>query len=108
MILPREREHRRTVLEVVVLVGSFALLASFFSAAGAWPNEVNVELQAMVDEVVNHRLEVIDETLTLRAESESGSAFDDHVYAGSLGESPRDSRGLVLESGSPRDAGNPG
>ena len=107
MILPREREHRRTVLEVVVLVGSLALIASFLSA-GAWPSEVNVELQAMVDEVVNHRLEVIDETLTLRAESESGSAFDDHVYAGSLGESPRDSRGLVLESGSPRDAGNPG
>lgn len=107
MILPREREHRRTVLEVVVLVGSFALIASFFSA-GAWPSEVNVELRARVDEVVNHRLEAIDEALTLRAESERGSTFDDPFYAGSLGESPSGSRGLALESGSPGDAGDPG
>ncbi len=67
MILPKEREHRRTVLEVILLVGSLALTTSFFSA-GAWTSDSNVGFQAMVDEVVNVRLEVIDQAPRARGE----------------------------------------
>lgn len=108
MLLPREREHRRTVLEAIVLVGSLALITSFFSV-GAWPSELSAELETMVDEVVNRRLEETDEVLTRRAERELDAASGDRIYAGgSVGGFPAASGELVLESVSPSDVGNPG
>ncbi len=96
MILPKEREHRRTVVQAIVLVGGLALTTSFV-AAGAWTSDSNVGLQAMVDEVVNVRLEVIDEALTARAANGAGAAANERFYRVPVGEPESDGRELARE-----------
>lgn len=97
MILPKEREPRRTVVQAILLVGGLALTTSFV-AAGAWTSDSNVELQAMVDEVVNVRLKVIDEARTTRTANGAGAAVDEQLYTVPVGEPASDGRELALEA----------
>lgn len=66
MIIPKDREHRRTVLETLIFVAVVGLLASFVPAAAR--GEQHLALESRIDEVIGARLEAVDDELTARAE----------------------------------------